>query len=155
VIDPFPERAGRGVVDGGRVRLIGENGIEIASKERSSTGAGGRWGDLELLEFAATALWTWVALPLAFDLGPGRHEVTTPPESLATPGVHALTVDADGRVIRHEDGDVVHHLSGQCDFGGVLVATRRRTRSRLGAPIGWADLVAAHVIPAAPSETLN
>lgn len=136
----------------GLVGLEGPPHVEI-----QPTVAGHRPGvgadDVEL----AAALWTWVALPLQFPLEPGRRQDITVPDGWpAAPGVHTLTVDDDGAVTRHEEGDLVHDLSGHCDFGGVLVATRRRTRRRThgrhGLPLGWADLVAAHVIP---TKTLN
>lgn len=128
VLDPYPDRTGQGVVVGGRVRVV-EADME---RELLEAPAGGRWDDLDLLEYAARALWSWIAVPMMDDPGPG----------------HKLTVGEDGAVTRHEEGDLVHELSGHCDFGGVLVATRRRTRSRHGLPLEWADLVAAHTIPA-------
>ncbi len=131
VLDPWPDRRGQGVVAAGRARVT-ETGAE---RELRGTPAPGRWDDLDLLEYTAQALWSWIAVPLRD--GPG------------------LVRDGEGLVVRHEEGGVVHELSRHCDFGGVLVATRRRTRSRRGAPLAWADLVAAHVIPSTPAQPLN
>jgi hypothetical protein len=69
-----------------------------------------------------------------------------------------LHVDAAGRVHRHEEGRLVHELTGHCDFEGVVVATRRRTRARVGGrlvPVHWADVVAAHVLPDPTAHALN
>lgn len=153
VIDPYPARTGKGVVGAGQVRVVADD-VDMAARAMSSTPGGGRWDDLDLLEYAAASLWTWVALPLLFELEPraGVQEITVPTGWPAISGVHRLTVDESGAVTRHEEGDVVHGLSGHCEFGGALVATRRRTRTRHGVPVAWADLVAAHMISA---KTLN
>ena len=113
-LDPYPDRTGQGVVAGGRVRVVAD-GVDVASRDLSPTPAPGRWDDLDLLEYAACSVWSWV--------GAGERD-------------------------RQEDGDLVHELTDHCDFGGVVVATRRRTRNRHGVQVAWADLVAAHVIPA-------
>ncbi|MGH9280215.1 MAG: hypothetical protein ACRD12_19205, partial [Acidimicrobiales bacterium] len=64
-------------------------------------------------------------------------------------GRHRLHLDGDGRVYRHDEGNVVHHLSGHCDFGGVELATSRRTRRRgRDLTVGWGDVVAAHLLGA-------
>lgn len=120
-LDPYPERTGQGVVAGGRVRLVAD-AVDVAARDLASPPAAGRWDDLDLLEYAACSLWSWVGA---------------------------------GPATRLEEGDLVHELSDHCDFGGVVVATRRRTRNRHGVALAWADLVAAHVIPAAPTKTLN
>ena len=135
VLDPWPVRTGQGVVAAGRVRVT-ETGME---RDLRSTPAAGRWDDVDLLEYAARALWSWVTVPLLDDPGPG----------------HRLIRDADGLVVRHEEGEVIHELSGHCDFGGLVVATRRRTHGRHGVPLEWADLVAAHMIPSTPTQPLN
>jgi hypothetical protein len=140
VLDPYPERKGQGVVADGRVRVLADD-MEIGARELSGTPIVGRWDDLDLLEYTACSLWSWVALPVMWDLPPGRHEVTVQART------HTIMVNGDRAVTRHDEGGVIHHLSGHCDFGGVLVATRRRTRNRHGVPLAWADLVAAHVIP--------
>jgi len=112
-LDPYPDRTGQGVVAGGKVRVVAD-GVDVASRDLSPSPAPGRWDDLDLLEYAACSLWSWVSA---------------------------------GPLTRQEEGDLVHELSDHCDFGGVVVATRRRTRNRHGVPVAWADLVAAHVIP--------
>ena len=113
---------------------VTETGTERALR---TTPAPGRWDDVDLLEYAARALWSWIAVPLALEDGPG------------------VVRDDEGVVVRYEEGELVHELSGHCDFGGVLVATQRRTRSRHGVPLEWADLVAAHMIPSTPTQPLN
>jgi hypothetical protein len=178
VLDPFPGDGSRGVVGGGRARLL-RGDVEVASRELavgpgSVPERGGRararWDDLDVLAFAGTTLWTWVALPLRLDdpnLAVRRHEPTaaegltrvavTVPEGWPASGIeHVVHVDGEGRVRRHEEGRFVHHLSGHCDFGGVVVPTRRRSRAggdRVA--VLWADVVAAALLPDIPSRSLN
>lgn len=158
VLEPFPgkEEGTRGVVGGGTARLL-RGDVEVVRRELSAVHKG-RWDDLDLLAFAATTLWTWVGLPLALDRPevstqerePGVLEVTVPEEWPATGTGHVLHLDGEGRVMRHEERGLVHHLSGHCDFGGVNVATRRRTRGSRGVTVLWADVVAAAAFPQRP-----
>jgi hypothetical protein len=137
VLDPFPGKGSRGVVGAdGRPRLW-RDGVEVPDPG----GRGLRWSDHQLVDFVATNLTSWIRLPLAVEeRGPGEHEVDG----------HVLWVAEDGRVTRHREPatGLTHHLRDHCEFGGVMVATRRRTYDRRGIPVLWADVVAGHAIPA-------
>jgi hypothetical protein len=143
MISPWPaaEEGTRGVVAGGEVRMLAAGGA--------------RAGDLQLLGFVAAQLWTWVGLPLALsapgvevaDRGGGVVDVTVPEGWPVERRSHRLHLDGEGRVVRHQDGPFVHHLSGHCDFGGVTVATRRRTTAADRVTVLWGDVVAAAVHP--------
>lgn len=158
-ISPWPgtEEGTRGVVADGQVRMLAADGSEVASRPLSDVpgGTNPRSDDLELLRFAATTLWTWVGLPLALswphvasvDRGAGVVDVTVPEGWPATSTTHRLHLDGEGRVVRHEEGRLVHHLSHHCDFGDMNVATRRRTTLGDRVTVLWADVVAAAVHP--------
>ena len=164
-ISPWPgtEEGTRGVVADGKVRMLGPDGGELAARPFDVVTSGGspRAGDLELLRLAAVNLWTWVALPLALsspevtkvDRGGGVVDVTVPDGWPVASRRHRLHLDGEGRVVRHEDGRLTHHLSHHCvfgsaDFGDVTVATRRRTTVADRVTVLWADVVAAAVHPA-------
>jgi hypothetical protein len=160
VLDPFPtkEPGARGVVSSGVATLF--RGDEQVASQPAAPAARRRWDDLDLLAFAATTLWTWIGLPLALD-HPGVRvrareagvlDVTVPTGWPATGSDHVLHLDGEGHVVRHEERGVVHHLSGHCDFSGVNIATRRRSRSAAGVPLLWADVVAAVVFPQPPQN---
>ncbi|HVL27630.1 MAG TPA: hypothetical protein VM390_05750 [Acidimicrobiales bacterium] len=159
MISPWPaaEEGTRGVVAGGEVRMLAAGGSEVASGPLAALAAAGgaRAGDLQLLGFVAAQLWTWVGLPLALsapgvevaDRGGGVVDVTVPEGWPVERRSHRLHLDGEGRVVRHQDGPFVHHLSGHCDFGGVTVATRRRTTAADRVTVLWGDVVAAAVHP--------
>jgi hypothetical protein len=151
-LDPYPGREGKGVVEDGSARLLDADGAEIARRPVGPGAGGFRWDDLVLLAYTAGALWAWLVLPLALDdpavtvreVDERRREVEWPDGGRP----HLLHLDGEGRVVRHDDGDLVHELSGHCDFGGAELATVRRSRRRDGhATVAWADVVAAHVLP--------
>lgn len=159
VLDPFPEKGHRGTVEGGQVRIGPGDARPLAAAAR-----GGRWDDLDLAAFAARQLWAWVALPLVLArpevsvraAGHRRLEVTVPAQWPAPPGPHVLHLDGDDLVVRHEEaGGLVHELIEHCEFSGVPVATRRRTRGRGGVTVLWADVVAAAVHPSVAQKPLN
>lgn len=137
VLDPFPGKGSRGVVGAdGRPRLW-RDGTEVSDPG----GRGLRWTDHQLVRFAADNLSSWIRLPLAVgDRGPGQHDVDG----------HVLWIAENGRVTRDQEPatGLTHHLRDHCEFGGVVVATRRRTFDRHGVPVLWADVVAAHALPA-------
>ena len=123
-----------------------------------------RWDDLDLLGFAAATRWPWLALPVFLDdpagvvrnRDTGVREVELPARWPGAGRRHVLHLDAEGRVYRHEEGGLVHQLSGHCDFGGAELATRRRTYRRGGqTTLAWADVVAAHVLPGEHRKSLN
>lgn len=158
-ISPWPgtEEGTRGVVVGGKVRMLAADGSEAASRPLSDATSGGtlRADDLELLRFTATNLWTWVGLPLALSSpvvnrvegGGGVVDVTLPEGWPATSREHRLRLNREGRVVRHEEGRLVHTLTHHCDFGDVNIATRRRTTLGDRVTLLWADVVAAAVHP--------
>lgn len=118
-LDPYPERTGQGVVAGGKVRVVAD-GVDVATR------------DLVTRNVAAAP-------------APGRWDDL---DLLEYAACSLWAWVGAGEATRQEEGDLVHELSGHCDFGGVTVATRRRTRNRHGVAVAWADLVAAHSIPA-------
>jgi len=142
ILDPFPEKGMRGVLEGGRARLF-RGDDEVGSQP---VGAGGfppakrRWTDLDLAVFAGTTLWTWIGLPLAF---PDQDEVDVPAGWPATSRHHVLHRDGAGNVVRHDEGGLTHELAEHCEFGGAVVATRRRTQAVRGVTVLWGDVVAA------------
>ncbi|MGH9280669.1 MAG: hypothetical protein ACRD12_21575, partial [Acidimicrobiales bacterium] len=119
-LDPYPGRQGRGIVADGWARLVDGDGAEVAARRLTDAGpAALRWDDLDVLSYTAATVWTWLALPLALD----RPELTVVardggalevqvPDGWPGAGRHLLHIDGDGRVFRHEEGHVVHHLSG-------------------------------------------
>jgi hypothetical protein len=147
VLAPYPDEGLQGIVEGGRARVV-RGDDEVGSRALDELGGGARrWDDLDVLIFAATSLWAWVALPLAVAarLEPGRSvTVTAEPDWPVLSPAHVLVADEAGRVVRHEEGGSVHRLSGHCDFGGVTVATHRRTLAH-GVAVLWGDVVAAAV----------
>jgi hypothetical protein len=156
VLDPFPSDGAHGMVAGGRARVV-RDGAEVGARALAPPGKR-RWDDLDVLSFAAATLFGWIVLPAMLGdpvlrvrpLEPGRLEVSVSAGWPTGPAEHVVDVGADGLVYRHEEGRLVHDLTGHCDFEGTIVATRRRTRARVGGrlvPIGWADVVAAHVLP--------
>lgn len=160
-VEPYPGRGGKGIVEDGWARLVGAGGTELDRRRlgelRPQTL---RWDDLGLLSYTAAALWTWLVLPLALDDPglcvrgrPGRRLEVEVPEGSPGGGVtHVLHLDAEGRTYRHEEGNLVHHLSGHCDFGGAVLATNRRTQGRAhDLTVAWAHVVAAHLLPANPA----
>ena len=168
VLDPYPAAGSRGVLGGGEARLLGPADEVVAARPLASAVAGlarPGWDELSVLAFAAGTLWTWIALPFLLDAedvlvrerAGRRLEVELPPAWPATASRHALQVDPDGRIVRHRETwsvrgrhvGVHHELGGHCDFGGVLVATTRRSR------LIWTDVVAAALIPKIPSRPLN
>ena len=159
MISPWPgtEEGTRGVVAGGQVRMVAADGSEVAARPLAdmAVAGGGRADDLQLLAFTATTLWTWVGLPLAMsspevetvDRGGGLVDVRLPEDWPATSRTSRLRLDGEGRVVRHEEGRLVHHLSHHCAFGDYTVATRRRTTVGDRVTLLWADVVAAAVHP--------
>ena len=150
----WPSEGSRGVVTGTRA-WVERDGAEVRGGPVAVRGGVGRWGDIELLAFAGTTLWTWLGLPLALaagrlpaaEAGAGRVAVTVPEGWPGAGGRHVLHFDGDGRVDVDEEGPTVHHLSGFCDFGDAVVPTRRRTTRAGGrVPILWADVIAAHLL---------
>ncbi len=161
VLDPFPSPGSTGVVAGDRARVM-RGDVEVAARSVLAPLSRRRWDDLDVLAFAAATLSAWIVLPAMLDdpavgarelepaAGVRRVEVPT-----AAGGSHVLHVDDRGWVTRHEEDPFVHELSGHCDFGGITVATRRRTRIQRGGrwlPVQWADVVAAHAIPDHPQN---
>jgi hypothetical protein len=164
VLDPYPTSGAKGIVADGRARVVGGD-AEVDGRPLGPPGRG-RWDDLDVLSFAAATLFGWIVLPALLDdpalavrrLDAGRLDVTVPDGWPAGAERHVLHVDGDGLVRRHDEGHLVHELSGHCDFGGVVVATRRRTRARVAGrlvPMHWADVVAAHVLPEPAAHALN
>lgn len=165
MISPWPgtEERTRGVVANGQVRMVAADGNEVASRampDVADAAVIARADDLELLGFTASTLWKWVGLPLALsspevqtvDRGGGIVDVTLPDGWPGAGNRHRLRLDKEGRVVRHEEGRFVHHLSGHCvfgaaEFGEVAVATRRRTTLGDRVTVLWADVVAAAVHP--------
>jgi hypothetical protein len=147
VLAPFPAEGSQGIVEAGRARVV-RGAEEVGSRALNELGGGARrWDDLDVLIFAATSLWAWVALPLvvAERLEPGRSvAVTAEADWPVLSPTHVLVADGRGRVVRHEEVGAVHRLSGHCDFGGVTVATHRRTHAH-GLAVLWGDVVAAAV----------
>lgn len=163
-ISPWPgtEEGTRGVVADGQVTMLAADGSEVASRPLSVVTVGGatRSDDLQLLSYTATTLWTWVGLPVALsspevqtvDRGGGIVDVTVPEGWPVNVRRHRLHLDGEGRVVRHEEGRFVHHLSGHCvfgttDSGDVVIATKRRTTVGDRVTVLWADVVAAAVHP--------
>ena len=153
ILDPFPgpDSGTRGVLEGGRARLL-RGDEEVASQPLAESPLRKRkWSDLDLLAFAGTNLWTWVGLPLVLDrpevvcteTAPGWLDVTVPDGWPATSRRHILRLDRDGQVVGDDEGPLVHELREHCEFGGVVVATRRRTRSAPRLTVLWGDVVAA------------
>src|SRR5947209_7364393 len=161
VLDPFPEPGVRGVVSAGRARVV-RDGVDVAGGALSRELPPGRWSDVDVLAYSATTLFGWIVLPVLLDDPAWERRQLEPADGLRRLEVtvsgqrHVVGVDGDGLVRRHEEGRVVHELSGHCDFEGIVVATPRRTRTRAkpdrrSVPVGWADVVAAHVLPNVPS----
>ena len=162
VLEPFPEAGSRGLVAGGRARIVRDD-VDVASGAVGADLPRGRWSDLDVLSYAASTLFGWIVLPVILD-GPAVERRELEPsgdlrrvEVVVLGRRHVVGVDGDGLVRRHEEGHVIHELSGHCDFEGTIVATRRRTLirtdpawNRRSVPVAWADVVAAHVLPVAP-----
>ena len=152
ILDPFPEKGMRGVLEDGWARLFrGDEEVGSQPLGTASIGGGRWWTDLDLLVFAGTTLWTWIGLPLALDRpevvvgerAPGVLDVAVPADWPATSTRHVLHLGAQGQVVRHWEGRYEHELREHCEFGGAVVATRRRTRALRGVTVLWADVVAA------------
>ncbi|MGH9226439.1 MAG: hypothetical protein ACRD2W_22205 [Acidimicrobiales bacterium] len=144
VLDPFPEKGMTGVLEDGYARLS-RGDHEVASQPWTGPSVGKRrWTDLDLLVFAGMTLWTWIGLPLELhDQAGAVVELDVPSDWPATSRHHVLYRDEQGNVVRHEEGPLIHKLSAHCEFGGAVVATRRRTRAVRGVTVLWADVVAA------------
>src|SRR5947209_16894632 len=117
VLDPFPEPDSRGVVGDGRARVL-RDGEEVAGGPVDGELPRGRWGDVDVLSYAATTLFGWIVLPVLLD-DPGVAWRQLEPadelrrlEATVSGRRHVVGVDADGLVRRHEEGRVVHELSG-------------------------------------------
>lgn len=142
ILDPFPAKGMKGVLEGGQARLY--RGDEEVASQSLAQPLGRWWTDLDLLVFAGTTFWTWIGLPLDMADRPGRTvTVDLPPDRPSTTRHHVLERDGEGNVVRHVEGAWTHELREHCEFGGAVVATRRRTRNARGLTIAWADVVAA------------
>jgi hypothetical protein len=159
VLDPFPSAGLRGQLEPGVVRIV-DGATGRARAERAVPGghaglaARRRWDDLDLLRFAAGAMWTYLALPFvlawpevaAREVEPcdeagerwRRLEVTFPEGWPTHCRVQTLHLDAGLRIRRHDYtaeafgpwARAAHYLDRWCDFDGFWVPTRRRVFPR-------------------------
>ena len=142
ILDPFPQKGTRGVLEEGYARLFRDD--REVGRQPLSQPLGSRWTDLDLLVFAGTTFWTWIGLPLEVGDREGRVvEFDAAPDWPVTTAHHVLHRDEEGNVVRHDEGRLVHELREHCEFGGAVVATRRRTRTPQAVTVLWADVVAA------------
>jgi hypothetical protein len=163
--DPFPRPGSRGVFEEGGVRI---EGPEVMARDRSSARPTSRklwWDDLDLLYFAAYALWNYVAVPHCLwdlphhELPPWsdkdhewrRIEVQFPPEIHTHSPVQTFYLDDAGRICRHDYvaevfgrwARAAHFGSHHVKVGDAWLATRRKVLPRLprGRPLRHPVLV--------------
>ncbi|HVM39667.1 MAG TPA: hypothetical protein VM618_02670 [Acidimicrobiia bacterium] len=137
------------------------------------------WQPEDVGVFAAAAMWTYLAIPFvlldeAYGLevlrpraGLRRLAVTMPPGVVSHSRRQILHVDGHGLVRRHDYtaetfgrwARASQSLDGHTEFGGLVVATKRRVTPRLvgrrlpGPGLVWIDVAAVRVSrPSRPGE---
>lgn len=172
VLAPYPGPGRRGVFEPDSVRIESDSGEVIA--ERSNPRAAFRsfrrnlrWDDLDLLYFAAYALWGYIAAPFVFKRPGFEVEETEPwredgevwrglqvhfPEDVPAHSREQRFYFDDRGLIRRNDytaevfgswAKAAHYCWDHKEYSGLVVPTRRRVmpRRRSGKPLRPITLV--------------
>ena len=127
------------------------------------TPRGLRWSTYDIAAFAATALWTYIALPFVLpDLDVEEHRdrliVRFPPEVRTHSPTQVLDIDRRGLIQRHDYtaldfgrvARATQEVGNYRDVDGLMIATRRRVRPKLWPHrplLVWIDVAAIEVNP--------
>ena len=158
-LEPYPSAGRRGVFEGSEVRIESADGRVLSRRSQPRRAFGDVrhllwWDALDLLYFFGYATWTYICVPFvltgpAYELRPaGTWEEggqTWRKLHVRFPsGIHThcreqiLYADERGRIVRHDYtpepfgawAKSANYSTGHQDFGGLVVATRRRVHLR-------------------------
>jgi len=158
-LEPYPSAGRRGVFEGSEVRIESADGRVLSRRSQPRRAFGDVrhllwWDALDLLYFFGYATWTYICVPFvltgpAYELRPaGTWEEggqTWRKLHVRFPsGIHThcrdqiLYADERGRIVRHDYtpepfgawAKSANYSTGHQDFGGLVVATRRRVYLR-------------------------
>jgi len=158
VLSPYPAEGKRGVLEPDRVRIESLDGEVLVERTDPRAAFGGRrnlwWDDLDLLYFAAYALWGYLCAPFMLagegfevtDEEPWHEDgetwegirVTFPPDVPAHSREQSYWFGQDGLIRRNDYtaevfgpwAKAAHYCWDYREFDGFMVPTRRRAMPR-------------------------
>lgn len=165
-LDPYPSAGQRGVFEGSEVWIESAEGRVLSRRSQPRRAFRDArhllwWDALDLLYFSGYATWTYICVPFvltdpAYELRPAgtwqeggqtwrKLHVRFPS------GIHThcrdqvFYADERGRIVRHDYtaepfgawAKAANYSTGHQDFGGLVVATRRRVHLRRANGTSW------------------